>query len=389
MNFKYKLFASIFNFFSFFTSEKKIKNNKNISFIMDEIDEISLNSNLSYIKRELDNRDKFKYNYIYKSSYSFDKSKSFKDKFKKFFYLLNFFFIKTYKLSKSHFVFLNDNFFPIAYMNFKDNIKIIQLWHAPGAFKKFGFHTTDDNNIKELLKMSGSKIDHLIVTSSNISEIYQKAFQVDEKKILPFGIPRIDYYFDKNNINPDNVRNIRTKFEEKYPEVKGKKIVLYAPTFRENKSLNDKITVNFDGNLFKSNLGDEYFLIFKSHPKYNISTVKNSIDISKHDNVQEILLISDILITDYSSIMIEFAVLLKPIIFYPFDLEYYISNERGFYFEYNDVPGPIANDTNEIIEIIKNNNFDIDKIKKFVFRNYDYLDDKSSKRIVDYILSEN
>ncbi|WP_042702781.1 CDP-glycerol glycerophosphotransferase family protein [Methanobrevibacter arboriphilus] len=387
MNFKYKLFAFLFNFFRFFISEKNIKKNNNISFIMDEIDEISSNSNLEYIKQELDSRDNYKYNYIYKSNYSFDKSKSFKDNFRKFFSLFSFFLIKTYKLSKSKYVFLNDNFFPIAYMNFNNKSKLIQLWHAPGAFKKFGFDSTDDENIRELIKLIGNKTEYLIVTSSNISDIYEKAFQVNEKKILAFGIPRIDYYFDKKNINQYNIRRIREKLEKKYPKIKGKKIVLYAPTFRENQDLNEKISINFDGNLFESNLNDEYCLVFKSHPKYNIPMVEHSIDLSKYDNIQELLLVSDILITDYSSIMIEFAILFKPIIFYPFDLKYYSSNERGFYFDYDDVPGPIAKDTQEIIEIIKKNNFNIDKIKKFVFKNYDYLDNKSSKRIVDFILS--
>ena len=387
MNFKYKLFAFLFNFFRFFISEKNIKKNNNISFIMDEIDEISSNSNLEYIKQELDSRDNYKYNYIYKSNYSFDKSKSFKDNFRKFFSLFSFFLIKTYKLSKSKYVFLNDNFFPIAYMNFNNKSKLIQLWHAPGAFKKFGFDSTDDENIRELIKLIGNKTEYLIVTSSNISDIYEKAFQVNEKKILAFGIPRIDYYFDKKNINQYNIRRIREKLEKKYPKIKGKKIVLNAPTFRENQDLNEKISINFDGNLFESNLNDEYCLVFKSHPKYNIPMVEHSIDLSKYDNIQELLLVSDILITDYSSIMIEFAILFKPIIFYPFDLKYYSSNERGFYFDYDDVPGPIAKDTQEIIEIIKKNNFNIDKIKKFVFKNYDYLDNKSSKRIVDFILS--
>lgn len=258
---------------------------------MDEIDEISSNSNLEYIKQELDSRDNYKYNYIYKSNYSFDKSKSFKDNFRKFFSLFSFFLIKTYKLSKSKYVFLNDNFFPIAYMNFNNKSKLIQLWHAPGAFKKFGFDSTDDENIRELIKLIGNKTEYLIVTSSNISDIYEKAFQVNEKKILAFGIPRIDYYFDKKNINQYNIRRIREKLEKKYPKIKGKKIVLYAPTFRENQDLNEKISINFDGNLFESNLNDEYCLIFKSHPKYNIPKVEHSIDLSKYDNIQELLLV--------------------------------------------------------------------------------------------------
>jgi CDP-ribitol ribitolphosphotransferase len=273
-------------------------------------------------------------------------------------------------------------------MNYYDETVIVQLWHAPGAFKRFGFDVVSDENIKKLLKLSGSKIDYLVTSSKNLSKIYQDAFAVDESKILPVGTPRMDFYFEKdknNKINIKNIRNIRAKFEEKYPEIKEKKIILYAPTFRESEELNNDISRHFDFNLFKSYLGNEYVLFFKSHPNFKIVKIKGSIDVSNHVNLQELLLITDVLITDYSSIMIEYSVLSKPIIFYPFDLEYYISNERGFYFDYNNVPGPIAKNTEDIVKIIKGNDFDFEKINNFANDNFDYLDANSSKRIVDNI----
>jgi len=87
--------------------------------------------------------------------------------------------------------------------------------------------------------------------------------------------------------------------------------------------------------------------------------------------------------------MVEYSVLSKPLIFYPFDLNHYISHERGFYFDYSNVPGPIARNTQEIIEFIVNDNFDFKKIEAFVSKNYDYLDNNSSKRVVDYVLANN
>jgi len=378
MNFKYKLFANIFNFFRLFSSNKTF-----VTFI---IDEISFNHALEYLKKELNKKEEFKYNYIYKNKYSFDKSDNIKEKFLKIINLLNFFFIKTFKLAKSKYIFLDDNFFPMAYMNFDENSTTIQLWHASGAFKKFGYEVLDNKNHKDLIAMSGFKIDYLIVSSKNVSEFYGKAFKVENSKVLALGTPKTDYYFDDRVNNKKNIMEIRAKFDEKYPEIKGKKIVLYAPTFRENKEKNDNILANFDISLFNSSLGDEFSLFFKSHPKFKVTDDDYFINVSDYKNTDDLLLISDILITDYSSIMVEFAILSRLIIFYPFDFDYYIANEREFYFDYNNVPGPIAKNTEDIIKFIKDNSFNFEKIRNFVLKNYDYLDNKSSKRIIDYIV---
>ena len=95
------------------------------------------------------------------------------------------------------------------------------------------------------------------------------------------------------------------------------------------------------------------------------------------------------LITDYSSIMIDFGLLRKPIIFYAYDLENYLNNERGFYLDYNkDLPGPIVESMDDLISIIKDNNYDYDRLDKFLKYEFDYLDSNSSKRIVDYLLKQ-
>jgi CDP-ribitol ribitolphosphotransferase / teichoic acid ribitol-phosphate polymerase len=401
MNFKYKLFAYFFNFFRIFNSEKK-----DVSFIIDK--KSSFYGNLSFIKNELDKKADFNYNYVSKEEYSFEDFNVFR--------LLKFFLIKSFKLSKSKYIFLNDNFFPLAFMNFDENTTVIQVWHAAGAFKYFGFLATKNDNTKKLIRLSGSKLDYVVVSSKNVSKFYEEGFSVDNSKILSFGVPKTDYYFNNKFNNTDNIKKIRKYFEKEFPEIIGKKIVLYVPTFRENLDLNSKITDNFDFDLFNENLKENYVIFFRYHPKFivsedaidknNIDTINKSntnntnninktpksakkfINVSYYPNVNELLLIADILITDYSSIMIEFAILDKPIIFYPYDLEYYINNERGFYFDYNNVPGHIAKNTNEIIDLIKNNEFSNDKIHDFLNFEFDYFDGNSSERIVNFILNQ-
>ena len=99
------------------------------------------------------------------------------------------------------------------------------------------------------------------------------------------------------------------------------------------------------------------------------------------------MLISDILITDYSSIMIEYAILNRPIIFFTYDLEYYLANERGFYYDFKEtVPGPIVYTSDELINTIKNNDFDKSKISDFAMTQFDAIDGKASERVVDFLL---
>ena len=99
------------------------------------------------------------------------------------------------------------------------------------------------------------------------------------------------------------------------------------------------------------------------------------------------MLISDILITDYSSIMIEFCVLDKPTIFFTYDLDNYLACERGFYYNFKKtVPGPIVYTTDELIDVIKNDKFDKSKISQFISTQFDVIDGEASRRIVDYLL---
>ena len=197
----------------------------------------------------------------------------------------------------------------------------------------------------------------------------------------------MDYYFENHDID-----KLKESFLKKYG-VENKKIVLYAPTFRNEEEYNNVFNyLNLDD--FNKYLGDEYILALRFHPKIknfskeNISYNGNYIDCSNYESEQALMLISDILITDYSSIMIEFAMLNKPIIFFVYDYDNYMANERGFYFDFKEnVPGIIAYDSNQLIEVIKNKNFDEEKSASFVATQFDRIDGKSSERIVDFILN--
>lgn len=354
---KHRVYGLLFSLFK----HTHIYDNR-ISFIIDSGE--SFKGNLDYIKKEFEKRGDFEFYFFYKDKLSFSNFKL---------------------LASSHYIFLNDNFFPLAFMKFNPGNTVVQLWHAPGAFKKFGGSV--DFESRPGLKKAGENTDFLIISSKNIQDYYSEAFQIPKSKIKPLGLPRADYYFEDHDIN-----DLKSKFFEKYGVSEDKKIILYAPTFRDEEKYNN--VFNFlDLKKFNESLGDEYILALRLHPKIkdfykdDISAKGKYIDCSDYASEQELLLISDILITDYSSIMIEFAMLSKPIVFFTYDFDSYLNKERGFYFDFKStVPGPVVYDSDQLIDVIKNNDFDKSKMSEFVKTQFDAIDGQSSKRVVDFLL---
>ena len=354
---KHRIYGALFKL----CKRTNVENNR-ISFVVDSNE--SFKGNLDYIKKEFEKRGNFEFYFFYKDKLSFGSFRL---------------------LASSRYIFLNDNFFPLAFMNFNSENTIVQLWHAPGAFKKFGGSVELES--REILKKVSDNTDYLIISSKNIREFYAEAFQISESKIKALGLPRADYYFEDHDID-----TLKSEFFKKYNIISDKKIVLYAPTFRDEEKYNNVFNY-LDLEKFNESLGDEYILALRLHPKIrdfykdDISSKGKYIDCSSYPSEQELLLISDLLVTDYSSVMIEFALLNKPIIFFTYDFDNYLNEERGFYFDFKStVPGPVVYDSNQLIEVIKNGDFDEGKISKFVKTQFDEIDGQASKRVVDYLL---
>ena len=354
---KHKIYGVLFKLFK----STNIKKNR-VSFIIDSRE--SFKGNLNYIQKEFENRGNFEFYYFYKDKLSID---SFR------------------KLASSKFIFLNDNFFPLAFMKFSPENVLVQLWHAPGASKKFGGSV--DIKSREILGKISENTDYLIVTSDNIKEYYSEAFQMPTNKIKSLGLPRMDYYFENRDVD-----KLKENLLAKHNVPTDKKIILYAPTFRDEEKYNNVFNyLNLEE--FNRVLGDEYVLALRLHPKIkdfykdDISAIGQYIDVSIYESEQEIILISDMLITDYSSIMIEYAALDKPVVFFTYDLDNYLSNERGFYYDFKKtVPGPIVYNSPELVDVIKNNELDKSKISEFLKIQFDVIDGNSSKRVVDFLL---
>ncbi len=297
--------------------------------------------------------------------------------------IFNFFIMKAMMLATSEYVFLNDNFMPMANLRFSEQTVVTQLWHAEGAFKKFGLMTDLPEDIRTRQQQCSDRLTYVICSSKNVVPVYSKAFGVLEKQVLPLGSARVDYLLREHNTDA-----LRHELEFRHPGCVGKKLILYAPTFRDDPYDDREILSHISPGLFSRELGNEYALLVKLHPQvHNGGTPESAIDVTNYD-IADLTLLCDLLITDYSSVCMNFALLNKPCIFFAFDLDKY-ERERSFCFGYEDyVPGPIVKNFDELIEAIKNPQT-ADNMQRFREFNFDYFDCDNTKRIVERIISAN
>lgn len=292
---------------------------------------------------------------------------------------IKFFTLKAYRLATAKYIFLNDTFMPMAKLNFSKKAVIVQLWHGQGILKKFIMDTNLTAEVRRNAQKCADKYSYVVVSSKKALPICAGAFGVEEEKCLPFGQPASDALY----------KNTKTHFYETYPELKGKKTVLYAPTFRDDPEADKEILKNFDIEKFNRELGDEYALLIRLHPQIHTSVPEEGVfNATGYDDVNELIRECDILITDYSSICMEFSMLSKPMLFFAYDLEKY-KGDRDLYFEYEGyVPGKVVKTSDEMINAIKNNDFGSEKNAKFRDFNFDYFDGKSSERLADFLLEK-
>lgn len=362
-----KIFAGCFNFF------RKWKVKKNQITLIEKLNTGGTGS-LFEIKNECEKRGlPFHFNIITHADYEVSP--------RNLGGLIKLFTVKAFKMATSSHIFLNDNFLPLGYMKLSDETKIVQLWHGMGSFKKFGGSSETDPSVLKELKAATKNTNHILASSEHIRDNYAEAFMAPKEKVICIGCPQVDYFFRKHDIDA-----WKGELCEKYPEMKGKKLVLYAPTFRGDEERDKKLLESFDFETFQKELGEEYFLMVRLHPQIQSATVPDTVaNMTDYPNVRKLLCMTDILIADYSSIAVEYSLLNRPIILYAFDKEWYLSEDRGFYFDYEKTaPGPIVENMQDLIDCIKNKQWDIAKVEKFAHLHNDYFDDKSAKRVVDY-----
>jgi len=235
----------------------------------------------------------------------------------------------------------------------------LQTWHGT-PLKKLVFDQEEVMAASPLYKAQFYKQsrlwDYLVSANEFSSKVFRSAFLYD-KEILEYGYPRNDlmYHPEKEKIAASIKRKLRIH--------EGKKIILYAPTWRDDEYYGRgeyKFTLKLNLRLLKKELGNDYIILLRTHyfiaDKLDVTGLEDFVvNVSNYDDITELYLVSDILITDYSSVFFDYANLKRPILFYTYDLEKYRDMLRGFYLDIEqDVPGPLLFTDEEVAEAIKN-----------------------------------
>jgi CDP-ribitol ribitolphosphotransferase len=341
-------------------------------------------SNVSLVARALkDLEEGYSFSYITKSDTRAVKSLSGLRT------VLSFFFIKPYELARSETVLLDNVFLPFAYLRIKKGTKVMQLWHGTGTIKKFGqdFNT---GKLQVLEKRANTNITHLIVNSPTMKQLYSGAFGVKEKFIYPIGLPKTDELLLRiKKAEAARMSADKEYIYHKYRIPREKKLILYAPTFRDDETQNPKLLELMKELSHK--LPEEYYLGLRLHPFIAKSFEQEQLDkricqMSFEKDLNSLLMAADILITDYSSIIFEFCLTKQPMIFYAHDYSEFSDSGRGFYYNYETyVPGPVAYSSEDVVDIIKEQDFDQYVINEFVNNNYIYTDGNATRRLIELI----
>lgn len=246
----------------------------------------------------------------------------------------------------------------------KDQV-YVQCWHGT-PLKRLGYDIANSDNamnstdeIRDKYYRDAKRFKYLLSPCVFATRVFKTAWNLKalgkEDAILEVGYPRNDFLV---NHTEKDVREIKKRLGL---ENSAKKIILYAPTWRDNqhsasKGYTYKTEIDFEK--LKAELGDEYVILFRAH-----YLVANSFDFERYegfvrdvsgiDDINELYLISDMLITDYSSVFFDYAILERPIIFYMYDLEKYRDEIRGFYLRLEELPGDEVTKEYELIKAIR------------------------------------
>ncbi|QQE81057.1 CDP-glycerol glycerophosphotransferase family protein [Alicyclobacillus sp. SO9] len=294
----------------------------------------------------------------------------------------------AYHFATASIIIVDDVYSIIYPLKLRDNTELVQLWHAVGAFKTFGYSRVGRPGGPSIRSKAHRNYTKAIVSSKTVAKHYAEGFGISIDKVVATGIPRTDIFFDRSY-----GETVKKKLYDKYPYLKTKKVILYAPTFRGAGQANAHFPfakIEFDR--LYNQLRDDYVFLFKMHPfvKKQLSIPDEYkgffYDMSSYPDINDLLFITDIVVTDYSSVCFEAALLRIPMLFFAFDVEAY-TRSRDFYYRYESfIPGPLVKDTDELIQSVIGGNFNFESIDEFVNYFFDHTDGKSSQRVVNQII---
>lgn len=286
------------------------------------------------------------------------------------------------------------------YLLKKPNQVYIQTWHGT-PLKRLGndmkvvrMPGTTTAAYKYNFRKETNRWDYMVSPNAYSTEIFKSAFWMDDERMLETGYPRNDILTTKK----DDIEFINT-LKQKLGIPLNKKVIMYAPTWRDDEFIvkgKYKFDLKIDLENLQKQIGDDSVILLRMH--YLIASALDiseydgfAYDVSSYPDISELYLISDVLITDYSSVFFDYSILKRPTLFFSYDIAKYKDDLRGFYLDYyHDLPGPIFEDAYSLSMALK----DIDvleikyskEIEAFHERFNQWEDGNASQRIVEQVI---
>ena len=290
---------------------------------------------------------------------------------------------------------VEDYFFPLFVIKRRPGTYVVQVWHAAGAFKQFGY------SLRKGEKTFGAKTtlldrvrihtnyDLALVSSMRFAPYYAEAFGQPESLFSSeLGMARTDVLCDPTR-REEAAARVRATLD--LPE--GRRVVLYAPTFRGDTITSARYEDDLDLEVLHKAVGDDVVVLMRLHPFVRDALVipesmrDFAIDASGLPDINELMLVSDVLVTDYSSSIYEFALLGRPIVLFAPDHDRYVA-ERGFYFDdyVAGVPGPVVESTEQLGEVLARGEYDLERVRAFAAESFDVADGTATQRFVEQVV---
>ncbi|MEV8024428.1 CDP-glycerol glycerophosphotransferase family protein [Microbacterium sp. NPDC080220] len=276
-----------------------------------------------------------------------------------------------------------DDYYPMIYpLQLRPETRLLQVWHAAGAYKKVGWSRAGLPGGPLPGSVAHRNYTDATVSSEAIRPDYAEAFDMDVARVHALGVPRTDVFFDTDLI-ARSATEVRTRLGIR-PE---QRIAVFAPTFRGNGQLSAHYDVDWVPWLrLVEELGEEWVVLVKLHPfvaraTAGIPSHERILDVSAERELNDLLMAADVLITDYSSAIFEFSLLGRPMVFFCPDVEVYAA-ERSFYHPFEDyLAGPLVTDGADLAAAIRDARAGAD-LAAFRERFMSACDGRSTERIV-------
>lgn len=304
-----------------------------------------------------------------------------------------------YHLSTARYILLDDLSRECNYLKVRKGQDVVQLWHGAGAFKKFGWSRAYTGEDVGVIHKGYRTYTKAIVSSEDIRPCYSEAFQMDIYHIQATGFPRTDMFFDECY-----KATVQRHFYQQYPQLQNKKIIVFAPTYRGApiaKASYDFSQIDFQK--FYDVFHHDYVCILKWHPALYNNIQRGLVvmpdlslyddfylDLSSYRDINDLLMVCDILVTDYSSVIFDYYFMNKPIVYFAYDLnEYTGQGGRGLYFDfYEYVYGQIAKNSDELISAIQKGDLLQECRQAFYQKFLSACDGHSTQKTCEYIFHE-